>query len=438
MSLAERIVRILLKNKKNKRNEVFKIFRFSKKTEEISLAALRECAEQFIKIEGIKEKNSVKVLEAFTACGVSESHFNQTSGYGYNDRGREKLDELFSHIFRAEDALVRADFVSGTHALSTCLFGVLRPGDKILSVSGVPYDTMKDVIEGENCGSLAEFGVKFEYMDLSEDKDAYFGGIRSKLQEGFKAVYIQRSRGYSLRKSLLPSEIGQIADFVKSIDPNIIVIVDNCYGEFVDLKEPLEYGADLIVGSLIKNPGGGVANRGGYIAGKKELIELCSYRLTAPGIGKEIGANPYGLKDIFMGIYNAPMVVAEALKTAVFTSKAFEILGYEVFPKFDEVRADIVQSVVLGSEKDMVFFCKGIQKGSPIDSFVSPEPWDMPGYESKVVMAAGNFISGSSIELSADGPIRSPYAVWLQGGTNFYCAKIGIMQAIEEILKNKK
>lgn len=392
---------------------------------------MQKCKEKFSEIEKIKEINSQKVLKAFIESKISESHFMPTSGYGYSDRGREKLSELFSKIFKTEDALVGAGFVSGTHALSTALFGVLRPGDKILSVAGNPYDTMKDVIEGKNFGSLAEFGITFDYIEL--DCENYYEKLKEKLQSGFKAIYIQRSRGYSLRNSLLYEEIGKIISFAKNIDPNVIAIVDNCYGEFAQTCEPSEFGADLIIGSLIKNPGGGIANCGGYIAGRHDLVELCGYRLTAPGIGREIGANPYGLKDIFMGVYNAPTVVGEALKTAVFASAAFEIMGFEVFPKCTDPRADIVQSVVLGNEKNLVSFCRGIQQGSPVDSFVCPEPWDMPGYENQVVMAAGNFISGSSIELSADGPIREPFAVWVQGGTIFACAKIGIMNAIEEI-----
>lgn len=395
------------------------------------------CEERFKEIEKIKEYNQQKVLKSFIECEISESHFNGTTGYGYNDRGREKLEELFSNIFKTEDALVRHNFVSGTHTLTTALFGILRPGDSFLSVTGKPYDTLEDVIGSldKNQGSLYNFGINFEYVDFEKDKEKYFNSIKAKLSEKiFKMVYIQRSRGYSLRDSLSVSQIKDIVLLVKNINPDIIVMVDNCYGEFVENQEPSEVGADLIAGSLIKNPGGAISPTGGYIAGRKDLIDLCSYRLTAPGIGKEVGATLGINRELFMGIFNAPNVVAESLKTAVFASALFEILGYEVYPKFNENRCDIVQSIVLKSPQNLINFCKGIQEGSPIDSFVSPEPWEMPGYESKVIMAAGTFISGSSIELSADGPLREPYTVWLQGGTNFYASKIGIMKAAQRIL----
>ncbi len=395
------------------------------------------CEERFKEIEKIKEYNQQKVLKSFIECEISESHFNGTTGYGYNDRGREKLEELFSNIFKTEDALVRHNFVSGTHTLTTALFGILRPGDSFLSVTGKPYDTLEDVIGSldKNQGSLYNFGINFEYVDFEKDKEKYFNSIKAKLSEKiFKMVYIQRSRGYSLRDSLSVSQIKDIVLLVKNINPEIIVMVDNCYGEFVEKQEPSEVGADLIAGSLIKNPGGAISPTGGYIAGRKDLIDLCSYRLTAPGIGKEVGATLGINRELFMGIFNAPNVVAESLKTAVFASALFEILGYEVYPKFNENRCDIVQSIVLKSPQNLINFCKGIQEGSPIDSFVSPEPWEMPGYESKVIMAAGTFISGSSIELSADGPLREPYTVWLQGGTNFYASKIGIMKAAQRIL----
>lgn len=395
------------------------------------------CEEKFKEIEKIKEYNQQKVLKSFIECEISESHFNGTTGYGYNDRGREKLEELFSNIFKTEDTLVRHNFVSGTHTLTTALFGILRPGDSFLSVTGKPYDTLEDVIGSldKNQGSLYNFGINFEYVDFEKDKEKYFNSIKTKLSEkNFKMVYIQRSRGYSLRDSLSVSQIKDIVLLVKNINPEIVVMVDNCYGEFVEKQEPSEVGVDLIAGSLIKNPGGAISPTGGYIAGRKDLIDLCSYRLTAPGIGKEVGATLGTNRELFMGIFNAPNVVAESLKTAVFASALFEILGYEVYPKFNENRCDIVQSIVLKSPQNLINFCKGIQEGSPIDSFVSPEPWEMPGYESKVIMAAGTFISGSSIELSADGPLREPYTVWLQGGTNFYASKIGIMKAAQRIL----
>ncbi len=395
------------------------------------------CEEKFKEIEKIKEYNQQKVLKSFMECEISESHFNGTTGYGYNDRGREKLEELFSSIFKTEDALVRHNFVSGTHTLTTALFGILRPGNSFLSVTGKPYDTLEDVIGSrkKNHGSLYNFGINFEYVDFEKDREKYFNNIEAKLSEkNFKMVYIQRSRGYSLRDSLSVSQIKDIVLLVKNISPEIIVMIDNCYGEFVEKQEPSEVGADLIVGSLIKNPGGAISPTGGYIAGRKDLIDLCSYRLTAPGIGKEVGATLGINRELFMGIFNAPNVVAESLKTAVFASALFESLGYKVYPKFNENRCDIVQSIVLENPQNLINFCKGIQEGSPIDSFVSPEPWEMPGYESKVIMAAGTFISGSSIELSADGPLREPYTVWLQGGINFYASKIGIMKAAQRIL----
>lgn len=395
------------------------------------------CEEKFKEIDKVKEYNQQKILESFIKCKISESHFAATTGYGYNDRGREKLDELFADIFRCEDALVRYNFVSGTHTLTTALFGVMRPGESFLSVTGKPYDTLEDVIgsKGKNMGSLENFGISFDYIEFNNDEEKYFYDIKKKLlDKKFKMIYIQRSRGYSLRDSLSVSSIEKIISFVKNIYPETIVMVDNCYGEFVESKEPSEVGADLIIGSLIKNPGGAIAPTGGYIAGKKDLIEQCSYRLTAPGIGKEIGATLGVNRELFMGIFNAPNVVGEALKSAVFASALFEILGYEVYPKHDEHRCDIVQSIVLKTPKNLVNFCKGIQAFSPVDSFVSPEPWDMPGYENKVIMAAGAFISGSSIELSADGPLRPPYTVWMQGGISFYISKIGIMQAAQYVI----
>lgn len=404
----------------------------------LSDEALALCKHEFDKIEKIKEYNQQKVLESFIKCGVSESHFVGTTGYGYNDRGREKLDELFADIFKTEDAIVRHNFVSGTHAIATALFGVLRPGDKVLSVTGALYDTLSDVIKSESgSGSLSDYDIKFDYLDYDKNEELYFKLIENAiLKENYKAVYIQRSRGYSLRDSLSIDKIEKIISCVKNKKPEVLIIVDNCYGEFVETKEPTEVGADLIIGSLIKNPGGGIASTGGYIAGKKNLVDMCAVRLTAPGIGREIGANLGTNRELFMGIYNAPCVVGEALKTAVFAAALFEKMGYGVYPRYNENRADIVQSIILKSPDALIKFCKGIQEGSAIDSFVSPEPWDMPGYEDKVIMAAGTFISGSSIELSADGPLRAPYVVWMQGGTNFYASKIGVMKAAEKILNS--
>lgn len=345
---------------------------------------------------------------------------------------------LFADIFKTEDAIVRHNFVSGTHAIATLLFGILRPGDKFLSVTGKLYDTLSEVIKSKSgAGALSDYNIEFNYLDYEKNEDLYFESIKKELlSKNYKMVYIQRSRGYSLRDSLGVDKIGEIISFVKDIKSEIITVVDNCYGEFVEIKEPTEVGADLIVGSLIKNPGGGIAPTGGYIAGKKELIEMCAFRLTAPGIGREIGANLGVNRELFMGIYSAPSVVGEALKIAVFSAALFEKMGYEVYPKYNEKRADIVESIVLKNPEALINFCKGIQEGSAIDSFVSPEPWDMPGYENKVIMAAGTFISGSSVELSADGPLKPPYVVWMQGGTNFYASKIGVMKAMEKILNS--
>ncbi len=394
------------------------------------------CKKQFEKIEIISEHNQQKVLKAFIDSGVSESHFASTTGYGYGDRGREKLDEVFAKIFGTQDALVRSTIVSGTHALTVALFGILRPFDKVLSVTGKPYDTLNDVINSKNdFGCLNDFKIEFDYLEYNKSEKKYLTEIKNKMsKEKYKVIYIQRSRGYTLRDSLSVAKIKKIIDCAKKIDPNVIVMVDNCYGEFTEKDEPSDVGADLVVGSLIKNPGGGIARTGGYIAGKSDLIEKCACRLTCPGIGKEIGATLGINRELFMGIFNAPHAVAEALKTAVFTASVFEIMGYEVFPKSDDERYDIVQSVVLRSREALINFCKGIQQGSPVDSFVSPEPWDMPGYEDQVIMAAGTFTLGSSIELSADGPLRDPYAVWVQGGLNFHTAQIGILFAAEKII----
>lgn len=403
---------------------------------EISKRAEELCIREFENIEKVEEYNQQKVLKAFIECGVSESHFVATTGYGYGDRGREKLDEVFAKIFGSEDALVRSNIVSGTHALTTALFGALRSGDKFLSVTGELYDTMMGVVDSGslNHGSLKDFGISFDYVDYNPDKATYYKSISDKMTEKIKMVYIQRSRGYTLRKSLSVEEIKDIIDFVKNISPDTIVMVDNCYGEFVEKLEPSDVGANLVVGSLIKNPGGGIAPTGGYILGDKKYVDMCAYRLTAPGIGKEVGATLGVNREIFMGIFNAPHVVAEALKTAVYSAALFGLLGYEVYPKYNEDRADIVQSLILRKGESLVAFCQGIQSGSAVDSFVTPEPWDMPGYENPVVMAAGTFIAGSSIELSADGPMREPYPVWVQGGTNFYAAKVGILKAAEKIL----
>lgn len=412
-------------------------FEFSEKINELSKIALKKAEEQFKVIDEITEYNQQRVLKAFINHGVCESHFVSSTGYGYGDRGREVLDEVTAEIFGTEDALIRHSFASGTHTLAVMLFGVLRPGDKVLSATGVPYDTIHSVIglTGEGMGSLKDYGTEFEILDLLPDGTVDFNKLEEKLKnENYKAVYIQRSRGYSLRPTLTSNEIKKIVDITKQ-NSKAITILDNCYGEFTEKVMPGEIGVDVFAGSLIKNPGGGIAKSGGYIAGRKDLIELCSYRMTTPGIGREVGATLGNTRDIFMGLFSAPHVTGEALKTAVFTASLFEEMGYEVSPKPTETRADIIQSIKLVTPKKLIAFCQGLQSGSAIDSFVVPEPWAMPGYDSDVIMAAGAFTNGSSIELSADAPLREPFAVWLQGGLNFHSAKIGVMLGAERVLQ---
>ena len=412
-------------------------FEFNENTNELSEIALKKAKQQFEIIDEITEYNQQRVLKAFINHGVCESHFVASTGYGYGDRGREVLDEVTAEIFGAEDALIRHSFASGTHTLAVMLFGVLRPGDKVLSATGVPYDTIHSVIglSGEGMGSLKDFGIEFEILDLLEDGTVDFNGLKERLkQENYKAVYIQRSRGYSLRPTLTSNEIKRIVDITKQ-NSKAITVLDNCYGEFTEKVMPGEIGVDVFAGSLIKNPGGGIAKSGGYIAGRKDLIELCSYRMTTPGIGREVGATLGNTRDIFMGLFSAPHVTGEALKTAVFTAALFQEMGYKVSPEYDETRADIIQSIKLQTPEKLIAFCQGLQSGSAIDSFVVPEPWAMPGYDSDVIMAAGAFTNGSSIELSADAPLREPFAVWLQGGLNFHSAKIGVVLGAERVLK---
>lgn len=415
------------------------MFKISKHIEDMSQKALDMCKEQFKTIDEITEHNQRKMLKAFIDCGVSESHLIGSTGYGYGDRGRDTLDKIYAKVFDAEDALVRHNFVCGTHAIAVALFGVLRPGDTMISVTGTPYDTLKGVIglETESSGSLKEFNINYEQIELKPDGTLNFEAIKNKVSSKIKMVYLQRSRGYTLRPSLFPEDIKKVCDIVKSKCPDCIVMVDNCYGEFVRKYEPTSFGVDLMAGSLIKNPGGGIAPTGGYIVGKKKLVEMCSYRLTTPGLGKEVGATLNCNRELFMGTFNAPHITGEALKTAVFSSALFELLGYEVSPRYDEPRADIIQSLKLGDSQKLIKFCKAIQSSAPIDSFVEPEPWDMPGYDSKVIMAAGSFTLGASIELSADAPLREPFAVWLQGSLNFHSGKVGIMLAADKISGNK-
>lgn len=409
-------------------------FNISPRIEAAAEKALKKCEAQFRSIEETTEYNQLKVQKAFIDFGISERHFGVSTGYGYGDSGRETLDKVWAQVFGCEDALVRHNFTCGTHTLAVALFGVLRPGDKMLCVSGQPYDTLHSVIgiSGEGMGSLKELGVKYDYVPLKDDRLDY-DAIEKAVTKDTNMVYIQRSRGYELRPSLSLEETEKVCKIARSVNPNVIVMVDNCYCEFVNKLEPPQVGADLIAGSMIKNAGGGIARTGGYIAGRHDLVEKCAYRLTTPGLGREVGATLGMNRELYMGLFYAPHTVGEALKSAVFISALFGELGYDVTPKYDEPRQDIVQSLGLENPESLVAFCQGVQSGSPIDSFLLPEPWDMPGYDSKVVMAAGAFTLGSSIELSADAPIRPPYYAWIQGGLNFHSAKICALLAAQQM-----
>lgn len=416
---------------------IYPYFTIDPSIQEAGRRAMEALGPVFAKIEEITDYNQQKMMAAFSAARVSESHFAASTGYGYGDRGRDALDQVYAFAFGAEDALVRHNFVCGTHALTVALFGVLRPGDTMLSVTGLPYDTLQSVIglSGNGNGSLKEFGVRYEQVDLKADGTPDYEEMAKRIHPGLKMVYIQRSRGYSLRPSLFVEEIGRIAALAKEKAPGCIVMVDNCYGEFVQKEEPLAYGADMMAGSLIKNPGGGVAPTGGYIAGRRDLVESCAYRLTTPGTGREVGATLGANRELFMGAFHAPHVTGEALKTAAFTAALFQEFGYQVTPTPEEARADIIQTVLLRRKESLVAFCRGVQKGAPVDSFVTPEPWDMPGYDSQVIMAAGAFTLGASIELSADAPLREPYAAWMQGGLNFHSGRLGAMLAAQSMLE---
>ncbi len=419
---------------------MYPFFKIDENLLKLAEEAERECEAQFAKIEEITRYNQQKMQAAFGNAGVSEHHFAGTTGYGYGDRGRDVLDEVFAFAMGAEDALVRHNFVSGTHTLTVALFGMLRPNDKMLCVTGKPYDTLLGVIgHHRKCsGSLVEFGIKYEEIDLKQDGTVDLEEIRQTLDTTYKMVYIQRSRGYSLRPTLRIKEIKEIVKIVREISPKSIIMVDNCYGEYVEKLEPTEIGVDIMAGSLIKNPGGGIAPTGGYIAGRKDLVEMCSYRLTTPGTGKEVGCTLNSSRELFMGAFAAPTVTGSALKTAVFASSLFSKMGYGVTPEIDEDRGDIIQAIKLEKKEALVAFCKGIQKGAPVDSFVSPEPAPMPGYDSDVIMAAGAFTMGASIELSADAPLREPYAVWLQGGINYDSGHLGILLAAQEMMNLNK
>lgn len=416
-------------------------FGISDKTLKLVSEAEESIKEQFKHIENICEINQLRVMKAFADNRVSDSHFVATTGYGYDDLGRDTLDRVYADIMGAEDALVRHNFISGTHTISTALFAVLRPNDILVSITGKPYDTLEEVIgiQGEaGNGSLKDFGVKYVQIDLKHDGTPYLEQIKFTLTHmNVKAVTIQRSKGYGWRPTYSAKDIGALIEFVKEISPETICIVDNCYGEFVETEEPTAYGADLIAGSLIKNPGGGLAPTGGYIAGKQKYVELCAYRLTSVGIGKEAGASLGFNRQMYQGLFMAPHVVSQALKAAVLCSAVFEKLGFEVDPKPNEIRHDIIQSIKFGDPDKVTAFCQGIQKGAPVDSFVTPEPWDMPGYSSQVIMAAGAFVQGASIELSADAPIKPPYIAYMQGGLTYESAKLGIMVAADKMLRKE-
>ena len=412
-------------------------FDFNEKLLTLSEQAKIDCEKEFKQIDDIARYNQQKVLSAFIKNGVSESHLGISTGYGYDDRGRDVLEKVFADCMGAESSLIRHNFVSGTHTLTVALFGLLRPNDKMLCLTGRPYDTLIGVlgIDGHSDGSLTDFGVEYNQVELGADGYPDIDTIKKELAKTkYKLAYIQRSRGYSLRPSLSVSDIEKLCKAVKEVSPDTYIMVDNCYGEFVEKNEPLQVGADIIAGSLIKNPGGGIAPTGGYIAGRADLVEKCAYRLTAPGVGGEVGATLGHSRELYMGLFAAPHGVGEALKTAVFAAKLFKSLGYDVKPAAEEKRADIIQSILLQNDEALIAFCQGLQSGSPVDSFATPYPAPMPGYDSDVIMAAGAFTLGASIELSADAPLREPYAVWLQGGLNFHSGEIGILSAAQAMI----
>ena len=394
--------------------------------------------ERFEKIDEVAEYNQMKVLNAMQECKVSDVHFAATTGYGYNDLGRDTLEEVYAKVFHTEDAIVRPQLVSGTHALAVALSSQLRPGDELLSPVGKPYDTLEEVIGiRESVGSLAEYGIKYRQVDLLEDGSFDWENIRKAINEKTKMVTIQRSKGYQTRPTLSVARIAELIKFIKEIKPDVICMVDNCYGEFVETIEPTDVGADMCVGSLIKNPGGGLAPIGGYIVGRKDCIERAAARLTSPGLGKEVGASLGVISSFYQGFFLAPTVTAGALKGAIFAANVYEKLGFGVVPNSTESRHDIIQAVTLGTAEGVIEFCKGIQAAAPVDSYVVPEPWAMPGYDSDVIMAAGAFVQGSSIELSADAPIKPPYAVYFQGGLTWNHAKFGILMSLQKLVEAK-
>lgn len=397
---------------------------------------IKSLHDRFEEIDKNAEYNQMKVIKAMQDEKVAEMHLSGTTGYGYNDDGRDTLEKIYSDIFKTEDALVRPQIICGTHALNVALSSNLRPGDELLSPVGKPYDTMDEIIGiRPSKGSLAEYGITYAQVDLLPDGGFDYEGIKNAINERTKLVTIQRSKGYASRPTLSVERIGELISFIKSIKPDVICMVDNCYGEFVERIEPSEVGADMIVGSLIKNPGGGLAPCGGYIAGKKECVEQAAYRLSSPGLGKEVGATLGVNQSFYQGLFLSPVVVAGALKGAIFAANVYEKAGFVVRPDESEPRYDIIQAVELGSADGLLAFCKGIQAAAPVDSFVTPEPWPMPGYDSDVIMAAGAFVQGSSIELSADGPLKEPYSVFFQGGLTWYHAKLGIMMSVQKMFE---
>ena len=407
----------------------------SKKVQAFGTEIQQSLKERFVVFDEIAEYNQLKVIKAMQDERVSDVHFAATSGYGYNDLGRDTLERVYAGIFHTEDALVRPQIVCGTHALALALSSNLLPGDELLSVSGKPYDTLEEVIGiRDSAGSLKEYGISYSQVDLLPDGGFDLEGIKKAINSNTKMVTIQRSKGYQTRKTLSPYDIGEVIRFIKEVRSDILVMVDNCYGEFVQKHEPSDFGADMVVGSLIKNPGGGLAPIGGYIAGTKACIERAAYRLTAPGLGKEVGATLGITQSLFPGLFMAPTVVNSALKGAVFAANLYEALGFAVVPDGREPRYDIIQAIEFGTPEGVVAFCKGIQAAAPVDSYVTPEPWAMPGYDSDVIMAAGAFVQGSSIELSADGPIKPPYAVYFQGGLTWYHAKLGILMSLQKLV----
>lgn len=409
----------------------------NERVRQLGAQAQSELTDQFARIDAVAEENTARVLAAFQKHRVAEGYFAGTTGYGYDDLGRDKLDEIYADLFGTQAALVRLQFVNGTHAITAALFGALKTGDVLVSAVGAPYDTLLGAIGvvDKGPGSLKDYGVEYRQVDLVDDRPDLGGIAKAAADSRVKVVLIQRSRGYATRASLSVAEIGEMCRAIKSANPNVSILVDNCYGEFVETMEPTQVGADLVVGSLIKNPGGGLAPTGGYIAGRRDLVEGAAMRLTAPGIGGECGCTLGQNRLLYQGLFLAPHTVAQALKTAVFAAKVMELLGYETQPRSDQARHDIIQMIHMKQPQALMRFCKGIQFGAPVDSYVTPEPWDMPGYDCQVIMAAGAFIQGASIELSADAPMRPPYTVYLQGGLTFESGKLGVLLAVQELLE---